>query len=70
MGVCAVLLNVLGLHVVSSLRDEANRRVLQEEGKLGGVAIAGLQGLETIKAGSREATFFARWAGTYAKAMS
>jgi NHLM bacteriocin system ABC transporter peptidase/ATP-binding protein len=70
LGVGAVVANVVLLRLVSKARSEANVRILQEEGKLGGVAIAGLQAIETIKASAREGTFFARWAGTHAKAVA
>src|SRR5439155_16173193 len=49
---------------------EANMRVLQEYGKAHGTAIAGLQGMETIKSGGLESGLFAKWSGYYAKAAN
>jgi hypothetical protein len=43
-------------------------RALQEVGKLSGGAMAGLRGIETLKAAALELDFFARWAGHYARA--
>ncbi len=62
--------NLVALQLVSRWRVDANLRLLQEQGKLGGVAISGLQSIETLKASARESDFFARWAGYYAKAIN
>ncbi len=70
VGVAAALINVLTLDLVARSRTTANMRLLQERGKLGGVAVAGLQGMETLKAGAEEAGFFARWAGHHAKLVN
>ena len=43
-------------------------RLVQDLGKVAGVAIAGLQSMETLKASGLESDFFSRWAGYYAKA--
>jgi ATP-binding cassette subfamily C protein len=67
--VCAVL-NFVALRKLSSWRVEANMRLLQDEGKLSGVSIAGLQNIETIKASGLETGFFRRWAGHQAKAVN
>jgi ATP-binding cassette subfamily C protein len=63
-------LNVFVLQWLSNRRVEANMRVLQEYGKANGSAIAGLQGLETIKAGGLEPALFSKWSGYYAKAVN
>lgn len=45
-------------------------RVQQDYGKAQGVAIAGVQNIETIKAAGMELGFFSRWSGYYAKGMN
>jgi len=70
IGVVFALLNMLVLQRISGQRVEANMQVLQEYGKAHGAAIAGLQGMETIKAGGLESGFFSRWSGYYAKATN
>lgn len=62
--------NVLTLQWVSRRRVDANLRLAQEYGKAAGVAIAGLQSIETLKASGLESDFFARWAGYYTKAIN
>ncbi|MSR13224.1 MAG: NHLP family bacteriocin export ABC transporter peptidase/permease/ATPase subunit [Gammaproteobacteria bacterium] len=56
------------LAFISKQRTETNMRVLQEYGKAGGVAMAGLQSIETLKASGLESGLFAQWGGYYAKA--
>ena len=63
-------INVGVLQWVSRQRTDANRRLVQEYGKASGVAIAGLQSMETLKASGIESDFFARWAGYYTKAIN
>ena len=62
--------NVLALQWVSRQRVDANIKVAQNFGKVNGVAIAGLQSVETLKASGLESDFFARWAGYYTKATN
>jgi ATP-binding cassette subfamily C protein len=70
VGVAFALVNVAVLQWISKRRVEANMRVLNEYGKAHGVAIAGLQGMETIKSGGLEPALFAKWSGYYAKAAN
>ncbi|MCP5157279.1 MAG: NHLP family bacteriocin export ABC transporter peptidase/permease/ATPase subunit [Ectothiorhodospiraceae bacterium] len=70
IGIAFAAINILVLRYTSRRRVEANMRVLQEYGKAQGTAMAGLQGIETIKAGGMESGFFGRWAGYYAKATN
>lgn len=70
IGIVFVALNLTALQWVSRWRVDANLRLIQEHGKVEGVAISGLQSMETIKASGLESDFFARWAGYYAKAIN
>ena len=62
--------NVVTLQWVSRQRVDANLRLAQEYGKVSGVAISGLQSMETLKASGLESDFFGRWAGYYTKAVN
>lgn len=68
IGIAFAVINGIVLRVVSQSRAEINMRVLTEYGKAQGVGMAGLQSIETLKAGGLESGFFAQWAGYYAKA--
>jgi ATP-binding cassette subfamily C protein len=70
IGIGFAAINFLALQWISRQRTDTNMRLLQEHGKVGGVAIAGLQNMETLKASALESEFFARWAGYYAKATN
>lgn len=64
------IINVLVLHWVSRQRVDTNMRLVQEQGKASGVAIAALQSMETLKASALESDFFSRWSGYYAKSIN
>lgn len=68
IGIGFAVINGFVLKWVSQTRVETNMRVLTEYGKAQGTAMAGLQSIETIKAGGLESGFFSVWAGYYAKA--
>jgi ATP-binding cassette subfamily C protein len=70
IGIAFVVVNLVALQWVSRLRVDTNIRMMQEQGKVSGVAIAGLQSMETLKASGLESDFFIRWAGYYAKAVN
>ena len=70
IGVLSAAVSLVALQLVSRWRVDANLRLLQEQGKVEGVAISGLQSMETLKASGLESDFFARWAGYYAKAIN
>jgi len=63
-------MNLVALQWVSRQRKDANVRLGMENGKAIGVAISGLQSIETLKSSALESDFFARWAGYYTKAMN
>jgi NHLM bacteriocin system ABC transporter peptidase/ATP-binding protein len=62
-GIAVAVLNLVALRIVSRRRIDANRRLLQESGKLTGTTMAGLQMIETVKASGMEDDFFARFGG-------
>jgi len=68
VGVSLALVNVFALRWIGRQRVDANMRLRQEDGKVAGVAIAGLQSIETLKASALESSFFGRWSGYYSKA--
>jgi len=70
IGVTFVAVNLFALQVVSRFRADTNLRLMQEQGKVGGVAMSGLQSIETLKASGLESDFFTRWAGYYAKLLN
>lgn len=65
-----MIINVVMLRVISSRRVVLNKTIKQENGKLVGTGMAGLQLIETLKAGGRENEFFGSWAGYQAKLVN
>src|SRR5208283_2942849 len=51
---------------VARQRTEGNVRLSMAQGRAGGVGIAGLQSIRTLKASGLESDFFSRWAGFFA----
>ncbi|MDY6899429.1 MAG: NHLP family bacteriocin export ABC transporter peptidase/permease/ATPase subunit [Cyanobacteriota bacterium] len=70
IGIAFVVINILALQWVARLRTDTNVRLMQEQGKVSGVAISGLQSVETLKASGLESDFFNRWAGYYSKSVN
>ena len=58
-------INLLALQFASRLRENANRRLLKEHGKVAAVSVNGISMIETLKANGSEGDFFARWSGNY-----
>ena len=67
IGVGFAVANLAVLRTISQRRIDESMAVAQEEGKLAGVTMSGLQVIETIKASGEESDFFSRWAGYWAK---
>lgn len=70
IGIAFVIINIVAWKFVSRRQIDSNMQLMQEQGKVSGVAIAGLQSMETLKASGLESDFFARWAGYYAKSIN
>ncbi len=70
IGIFFALLNILALQFVSRRRVDLNQRLLQDQGKLMGTSMNGLQILETLKATGSESDFFSRWAGFQTKVIN
>jgi NHLM bacteriocin system ABC transporter peptidase/ATP-binding protein len=70
IGVTVAVLNLLVLRWVSRARTDENRRIAQEQGKFGAVAMTGLHMIETLKATGGEHGFFSRWSGFQAKLLN
>lgn len=69
VAVATAALNVIALKYFSARRVHLNQQLLHDQGRLLGTAMAGLQGMETLKAMGAESDFFARWSGYQAKAV-
>lgn len=65
-----VLGNVLFLRGASRGREDAGRRLLSEQAKLGAVTIGSIQAIETLKSAGLEGQAFERWAGYQARLLS
>ncbi len=70
LGLFVVSLNMLFLQWVSRRRIDGNRSLLQEQGKVIGTAIGGLQMIESIKASGGDAHFFGRLTGYQTKVVN
>lgn len=62
--------NFIALQSLSRNRVDANIRLSQETGKVGGVAISGIQSIETVKASGLEGDLFAKFVGYYTKTIN
>jgi NHLM bacteriocin system ABC transporter peptidase/ATP-binding protein len=63
-------INVFAVVGGRRVQTEANRRIVQEQGKVIATAVGGLANIEAMKATSEDATFFSRWAGQQAKLVT
>ncbi len=64
------VLNFVALQTLSRSRVDANISLAQEYGKVSGVAIGGIQSIETVKASGLESDLFTKFAGYYTKALN
>ena len=64
------VVNIVALLGVGNWLEEAFMELDKDLGKVEGVAIAGIQSMETLKASALESDFFARWSGYFAKTVN
>jgi NHLM bacteriocin system ABC transporter peptidase/ATP-binding protein len=67
VGVAMASMNLIAMRTISRRRTDQSRKLIQDSGKLWGIAAGGLATIETLKATGAEGDFFARWAGHHAK---
>ena len=70
IGVAVVAIIVATTRYVGGIQSDGSKRLLQEQGKVSGVAMGGLTTIETLKATGGETDLFARWAGHVAKTVT
>ena len=70
LGVGMSLANILALKLVSARRENLNRSLAVERGKLNGSTVGIIRTIETLKATGLEDDAFARWAGFQAKVLN
>ncbi len=63
LGLLGVVMDVVMARVISSKRVNITRVQMRDSGKLASLTVAGVEMMESIKAGGAENGFFARWAG-------
>ncbi|BAY10252.1 NHLP family bacteriocin export ABC transporter peptidase/permease/ATPase subunit [Calothrix sp. NIES-2098] len=61
------IVNIVVLVVTGGWLEDCYMQLDKDGGKIEGVAIAGIQSIETLKASALESDFFARWSGYFTK---
>jgi ABC-type bacteriocin/lantibiotic exporter with double-glycine peptidase domain len=70
IGIGTLLFNAVMLRLVVRKREEVNRKLALDRGKLDASTVEIIRTIETIKAGGLEDDAFARWAGFHAKVLN
>jgi ATP-binding cassette subfamily C protein len=73
LGSIATVLAALNFFLIKAVAERQERVFMKtsiDQGKAMGVAIEGLQSIETLKASGLENDFFARWSGYYARGVN
>ncbi len=70
IGILLSMVNFVALKYISRKRIDLSQQMLQENGKIYGLATAGLRTIESIKANASESEFFTRWSGYQTKLLN
>ena len=70
VGVGFAIFNLAAFGLVARRLGDANQRLLLDRGKMTGIAMQGLQMIDSYKASGTEGLFFTRWAGYHAKVVN
>ena len=70
LAVISAILQMVYLRKISKDRKDKNKKLMQDQGKMIGTAMSGLQTIETLKATGSEGDFFAMWSGYQAKVIN
>lgn len=70
VGIAAALLNIVSMRYIADKRMNMGRVLERNEGKLSGITMSSIEGMETIKAAGAELGFFQRWAGHFATKLN
>ncbi len=69
IAIAIAAVNIAALQYVARRRKDISVRLMQEQGKMIGASMSGLQAVESLKAVGGESDFFSRWSGHLAKVM-
>jgi len=70
VAVVSAILQMVYLSKISKGRKDKNKKLMQDQGKMIGTAMSGLQTIESLKATGSEGDFFAMWSGYQAKVIN
>ena len=70
VGVTVAVLNIVLMRYIADKRMNLGRVLERDSGKLSGVTMSSIEGMETIKAAGAELGFFQRWSGLFAMKLN
>ena len=70
IGVVSIIINLFLSGIIAKRRENINRVLQQNKGRLYGTTAAGISMIETIKSGGAEEGYFERWADTHSKVVN